>query len=243
MVLAAWRNSRTKTSLSFKSEILPSDIRVTLRRASLSLLSFSLLCLGLCTVCVCRAAAWQRSNSCSHRGLVSSVWREKQRGVFDRVGSGDHSHNGGKKGILSHVPVSFKPPWCYVTARRAYGCYVSTHVRICFCWHVNQCVWDHDKRVKSSQRIVCVCTDAIVWFLHFSWRCLRTISHSCWIFFQESRVCRQLEGKVPKTNAVPCYHTHVHTHHTFLISYINHSHPPLAPCLPPPPPLCPQDKI
>lgn len=99
-----------KTSLSFKSEILPSDIRVTLRRASLSLLSFSLLCLGLCTVCVCRAAAWQRSNSCSHRGLVSSVWREKQRGVFDRVGSGDHSHNGGKKGILSHVTVSFKPP-------------------------------------------------------------------------------------------------------------------------------------
>lgn len=244
MVLAAWRNSRTKTSLSFKSEILLSNIRVTLRRASLSLLSFSLLCLGLCTVCVCRAAAWQRSNSCSHRGLVSSVWREKQRGVFDRVGSGDHSHNGGKKGILSHVPVSFKPPWCYVTARRAYGCYVSTHVRICFCWHVNQCVWDHDKRIKSSQRIVCVCIDAIVWFLHFSWRCLRTISHSCWIFFSRIKGLSTTWGQSPQNQRCTLLpHTRTHTHHTFLISYINHSHPPLAPCLPPPPPLCPQDKI
>lgn len=135
------------------------------------------------------------------------------------------------------MTVSFKPPWCYVTARRAYGCYVSTHVRICFCWHVNQCVWDHDKRIKSSQRIVCVCTDAIVWFLHFSWRCLRTLSHSCWIFFQESRVCWQLEGKVPKTNAVHPATTHTYTHTTHsssvtLTIHIRHW-PPASPPLPP----------
>lgn len=196
---------------------------------------------GLCLQGGCLATFKQLFSSGSR--LIRVAWETK--GVFfDSVGLGDHSHKGGKKGILSHVTVSFKPPWCYVTARRAYGCYVSTHVRICFCWHVNQCVWDHDKRVKSSQRIVCVCTDAIVWFLHFSWRCLRTLSHSCWIFFSRIKGLSTTWGQSPQNQRCTLLpHTCTHTHHTFLISYINHSHPPLAPCLPPPPPLCPQDKI
>lgn len=166
---------------------------------------------GLCLRGGCLATFKQLFSSGSR--LIRVEWETKGF-FFDGVGPDDHSHKGGKKGILSHVTVSFKPPWCYVTARRAYGCYVSTHVRICFCWHVNQCVWDHDKRIKSSQRIVCVCIDARVWFLHFSWRCLRTLSHSCWIFFSRIKGLSTTWGQSPQNQRCTLLpHTRTHTPH------------------------------
>lgn len=62
------------------------------------------------------------------------------------------------------------------------------------------------------------------------------------VFFQELRVCWQLEGKVPKTNAVPCYHTHVHTHTTHSSSVTLTIHIRHWPPASPPPPFAPRIK-
>lgn len=70
-----------------------------------------------------------------------------------------------------------------------------------------------------------------------------TLTHLCGTVQQTNtgsisgaQQARQLVGRVPGVSAaIPP----PHTHSTFLIRYINHSHPPLIPASS----LCPQDKI
>lgn len=129
--------SQTKTSLNFKARYhvkytFNAPIGIIVIAEHQFAMFGAMYCMCLCVV------TWQRSNSCSHWNLISSVlfflsvqsWAAKQ--LSRKV----------EKGFKSCDPLD-KPATMLHNIPKCTWAYVHMHVCPCFGQYVNECVWDY----------------------------------------------------------------------------------------------------